>query len=466
MSSLPLHPLRSAALLLLAASIACGGRRGEAPGSSPRPAASRNAPAPPDPVQLYRRMGLIAHGAPLPVTGRLSYMASPSADTTFTILTLALSNRALTFSHTGQDYRATYAVDLEVRRSGDTTTTPAAHHAAQEVVRVPTFRETTRTDESVLFQQVMRLAPGSYRLVLRVRDGGSERVVEDTTTLAVPRLGAGTLATPLPYYEAVVRRELAAVPRVLVTPRATVTFGHDSIMPLYLEAYGGGAAPVGATPVVVTASGEEGAVLWRDTLTLQPRDERLASGVLNVPVAYLGIGASTVAVSRPGTSDTMRAPLFVSFGDDLPAATFEDMLSYLRFFTAPARLETLRDASVAERPGAWRAFLAATDPDPEQPGNQALQQYFTRIQIANQRYREEAGPGWLSDRGMVYSAFGDPDQIYESAPGMVGTRNRFQVWLYRDRNVQLEFRDLTGFDRWELSPQSEGQFYAALRRLP
>ncbi|HEU4631785.1 MAG TPA: GWxTD domain-containing protein [Gemmatimonadaceae bacterium] len=465
MPPLPSSLLRPAALLLLAMPIACGGgRRGEAPGSPPRPSADRNAPAPPDPIQLYRRMGLIAHGGPFPVTGRVSYMAGPSVDTTFAILTLALPNRALSFSHTGEDYRATYAVDIAVRRAGETTTTapPVAHHTAQESVRVPSFRETTRTDESVLFQQVMRLAPGSYRLVLHLRDGGSDRAVDDTTTLTVPRLATGTLATPIPYYEAVVRTTLADVPRVLVTPRATVTFGRDSVMPLYLEAYGDG-----ATPVVAAARGDGGAVLWRDTLTLQARDGgRLASGVLQVPVAYLGIGASTVAVWRPGVGDTTRAPLFVSFGDDLPAATFEDMLSYLRFFTAPARLDTLREAAVADRPRVWREFLAATDPDPDEPGNQALQQYFTRIQVANQRYREEAGPGWLSDRGMVYAAFGDPDQIYESAPGSVGQRNRFQIWMYRERSLQLEFRDRTGFDRWELTPQAEGQFYSALRRLP
>jgi GWxTD domain-containing protein len=413
-------------------------------------------------VQLYRRMGLIAHGAPLPVTGRLSYMAGPTADTTFAVLTLALANRALSFNHSGEDYRASYTVDVAVHRGGDTAAAPAAHYTAQESVRVPTFRETTRTDESVLFQQVMRLAPGAYRLVLQLRDGGSgERAMADTTTLTVPRLGDGTLATPLPYYEAVVRPAIAEVPRVLVTPRATVTFGHDSILPLYLEAYGGG-----PTPVVAAARDEGGTVLWRDTLTLQPRDARLSSGVLDVPVAFLGIGASTLAVWRQDARDTATTPLFVSFGADLPAATFEDMLSYLRFFTAPARLDALRNAPVAERPRAWRAFLAATDPDPDEPGNQALQQYFTRIQVANQRYRDEGGPGWLSDRGMVYAAFGDPDQVYESAPGTIGQRNRFQIWIYRDRGVQLEFRDLSGFDRWELTPQAEGQFYGALRRLP
>ena len=337
----------------------------------------------------------------------------------------------------------------------------AAHVEAQESVVVPNFRETTRGDESVLFQQVLRLAPGAYQLALKVRDGGSNRLVQDTTALLVPRLGAAGMAgvgTPIPFYEVVVRPALAAVPRLLVTPRATVTFGRDTVLPLYLEAYGG-------SQVQAAVRGDGGLVVWRDSLALPARDGALASGILNIPVTYLGIGPATVEVWRAGQADTARAPVFVSFGDELPAASFEDMLSYLRFFTSPQRLEALRRAPLAQRGAAWSAFLAATDPDPGMAGHQGLQQYFARVQIANQRYRQEGGVGWLSDRGMVYAAFGDPEQIYEPAPTTMGQRNRVQFWIYRERQLQLEFRDLNGFDRWELMPTSETEFHAALRRL-
>ena len=449
-----------AALLLGVAALGACGSGGRTPaGTSPPPMTREGNPPPPaDPVQLYRRMGLIAHGGEFPVTGRVSYVAGPTPDTTFALLTLALPSRGLSFTHTGDDYRATYSVDAEVREGSGGTARTLTHVERQESVVVPNFRETTRGDESVLFQQLLRLAPGSYQLALKVRDGGSNRLVNDTTTLRVPRLDGTSVATPIPYYEIVVRPDRAAVPRLLATPRATVTFGRDSLLPLYVEGYGGG--------VVQAAVRGDGAVqVWRDSLILEPRGGGLGSAVLDVPVTFLGIGPAVVEVWAPGGRDTARAPVFVSFGDELPAASFEDMLSYLRFFTAPQRIEALRRAPLASRGAAWSAFLAATDPDPMQAGHQGLTQYFARLQIANQRYRQEGGAGWLSDRGMVYTAFGDPEQVFEPTATTMGQRNRVQIWIYREQRIQLEFRDVTGFDRWELTPTAQTDFYTALRRL-
>ena len=38
----------------------------------------------------------------------------------------------------------------------------------EEIVRVPTFQETLRADESVLFQQILRLTPGTYKVTVTV----------------------------------------------------------------------------------------------------------------------------------------------------------------------------------------------------------------------------------------------------------------------------------------------------------
>lgn len=450
-----------AALALLATTLgACGGPARPTTGASPRGGRTGAPPPPPDPVALFRRMGLIAHGGELPVTGRVSFVAGPSPDTTFAVLTLAMPSRGLTFTHSGTDYRASYQVDAEVRAGGaEAATPPAADVEARESVVVPTFRETLRTDESVLFQQVLRLAPGSYRLLLNVSDDGSERTVSDTSALSVPRLGGAGTATPIPYYELVVRPTVGDVPRLLATPRATVTFGRDSVLPLYLEAYGG------SPWVQAIARGDGGSIVWRDSVALEARTPTLAAGLLTVPVSFLGIGASTVEVWQSGRADTARAPVFVTFGEDLPAATFDDMLSYLRFFSSPQRIDALRRAPVVDRARVWGEFLALTDPDPVEPGHQGLQQYFARMAVANQRYRQEGGVGWLTDRGMAFTAFGDPEQVFEPTTTSLGQRNRVQYWLYRGRQLQLEFRDMNGFDRWELTPASQGEFYAALRRL-
>jgi len=90
-----------------------------------------------------------------------------------------------------------------------------------------------------------------------------------------------------------------------------------------------------------------------------------------------------------------------------------------------------------------------------------MQAYFSRIQIANVQFRVDRNPGWLSDRGMVFVALGEPDEIFErnltqGVTTQMGTANRFQIWQYRQYSAQLVFYDETG--RWRLTRQSETEF--------
>lgn len=445
---------------------------GQRAGTRALPVRTDTPPPPPDVVSAYRHAGLLAHGDPLPFAARVIHLASSSPETTLVLVTLALPSRSLTFAHSGDSYRAGYEVTVATAqgpRLMDSTT-------AREAVVVPSFRETVRTDESILFQRQLRLAPGVHELRLGVRDEGSGRVGTDTITMHVPRLDAGTLGTPAPYHVSEPRPTVASPPRLLVTPRATLTFSRDTVLRVYVEGYGAAGGEDGAASritVLATVSGEDGAEVWRDSATLAPTmgggslsgGRELASGTLTLPAARLGMGAAVLHVWRPAGGDTVHAPLFITFGDALPAATFEDMLGYLRFFAAPSRLEALRRASSDERGAAWAALLDAAGGADGTSGEQVLQRYFARIQVANQRYRDEAGPGWLSDRGMVFTALGDPDLIEE--PSRLGPfqQGGLQRWSYRELRLQLEFQDAAGFGHWRLTPASEVAFRATLARM-
>jgi len=156
--------------------------------------------------------------------------------------------------------------------------------------------------------------------------------------------------------------------------------------------------------------------------------------------------------------------VFVTFGEDLPVATFSDMVSYLRYFGSPSRLQGLRDAPPDARAAAWASFLRDTDPDPATPVNEALRDYFGRIAQANVRFREEGGVGWLTDRGRVFVALGTPDQFYEPNTTDLNQRGRAQIWDYRRHRLQVVFIDQTGFGRWRMTVGSEAEFEALMRR--
>jgi GWxTD domain-containing protein len=424
--------------------------------SQPNPNALPPAGVPaPDVSELYREIGLLAAPSPVAFVGKISSFASAFPDTTLVLVSISIPNRALTFTREADRYRAPYEVKLSLNR-GDVE---AATVNAMEIVRVGSFREVNRTDESIIFQHYFHVQPGTYTVSATVRDVGGSRGATQQATVVVPALGAGRLSTPVLVYEATGRSTLDSAPGLLASPRSSAVFGRDSTVAIYVEAYGQGAR----LPVYFVVRNDKGAQLWRDSVTLARRGG-LFSGVVSVPISAVGVGIAQVFFSRRDAPDSVKAPLFVSFGEDIPLMSFEDMLGYLRYFASAGRLNALRNALPEKRATVWAEFLRATDPIPETPINEDMQAYFSRIQLANSQFRMDRNPGWLSDRGMVFVALGDPDQILERSVNQtmtttqMGSTARIQIWQYRNYNSQLIFYEETG--RWRLTRPSESEFLA------
>jgi GWxTD domain-containing protein len=407
-----------------------------------------------DPAPLYRQMGMIARGLPFPVVGRVGFLASRVADTTHVVLGFSFAPASLTFVREADTrFRATYSVGIVLERNGERVKTIDA----TESVLVGTFRETSRSDEGVLYQEIMDLAPGVYTMTVSFRDVGSQRGFQETVEMTVPVYGLGRLSTPIPVIQVLPRIGRDSIPFVLVSPRATVVFGRDSVVPVYIESY-----DERDDALLLLARNETGRVLWSDAVTITPA-RGLSSGVVEVPITRLGIGVSQLSFVRESGGDTASTYVFVGFGDDLPIARFEDMTAFLRYFATPARLNALRDAPEEERPAAWARFMQETDSTPNTPVHEDLREYFTRLVRANNRFREEGVPGWMSDRGRVFTVLGEPDQILEPQVQDF-QRNRQQLWEYRQQGLQLVFFDQTGTGRWRLTQTSEVRFETEFRR--
>ena len=102
------------------------------------------------------------------------------------------------------------------------------------------------------------------------------------------------------------------------------------------------------------------------------------------------------------------------------------------------------------------------------PQNEALRDYFGRIRLANERFREDGAAGWLSDRGQVYVALGEPDRIIDGnnqpTELTTGQRGRLQQWEYTALRLRLIFQDRSGFGRWTFYGSSSSDFQSALQR--
>jgi GWxTD domain-containing protein len=441
--------VRAAAAACLLASVACG--QWQRVGSDTEPDPTVVLPQLFDPTGLYDRMGFVAHGAPLAFVGQVRFLASSIPDSTLSILALSLANSAFSFRRSGEGFEARYRVDVIFRKDGVT----ARRVSSQETVRVASRDEAVRVDESVIFQQVFRLAPGTYLAAVTVRDEhtGTQSRVE--RPVVVPRFGGRGLSDLIAVYEIAPRTGLDDPPQVLANPRATVPYGMDTLR-LYLEAYG----PGEAAALSLTVFDERGVEVWSGDVGLEgvtPRFAVIALGPDRLPVGRLRLVAHAAG-------DSAVAPALVSFSEQWAITNFDDVVSLLRYFGQERAVTRLRDAPEGERPALWREFLRATDPNPSTPDNESLEAYFRRVLAANSRFEEANEPGWLSDRGEVYITIGEPDEIFDLSSDFQGPR-RIIRWNYFSHRLTLDFVDDTGFGRFRLTPSSRAEYQRVLNSV-
>jgi GWxTD domain-containing protein len=415
-------------------------------------------------ASIYDQMGLAASGAPLFFVGDVAYFATKSPDTTFVSVGLSLPNKGLVFKRDQQGYSASYAVDLSLAGTGGIVT----QSSDSESVRVATFKETSRTDESVIYRRVFRATPGVYSLNYAVRDGNSQRGATRGLRIVVPRLSQTAMSTPEPVYEAAPRVHLDSLPKYLPAPRASYEFGVDDSASIYLESYS-------PKPITLQLRTPDGKIAWEGSRTLPVSNTGIRSGVVGIPLLHADVGVGTVLAAQAGSPDTLGTRIFVGFGPDLPVLSFKEMLGYLRFFRARANLASLYNATPENRGARWSEFLKATDPNPDTPQNEALDAYFGRIRDANSMFISDLPRGWMSDRGMVFVTLGAPSNSYEdygsmymgdiAVQGEVPTRVRILVWEYAQYQDRIIFYDPNDTHQWRLTRPSMSVFQSLLARI-
>jgi GWxTD domain-containing protein len=258
-------------------------------------------------------------------------------------------------------------------------------------------------------------------------------------------------------YQGPGRRRRADVPKLVANPRAMLSYGADSLR-FYVEVYGARAG----TRLAARALDQGGNEVWRDTLALAG-DESLAMALAVIAPGALPVGTGRFEAAPVGAGpDAARAtPFLVSFSDQWAITNYDQMISLLRYFERQDWVDKLRQATPEQRPAVWREFYRATDPNPATPENEALEAYFRRVQIANQRFREAGDPGWLTDRGEVFITLGEPDDVFDFSSDLARAGVRGIRWMYAAHRLTLFFQDQTGFGRYRLTPLSRAEFQRA-----
>ena len=132
-----------------------------------------------------------------------------------------------------------------------------------------------------------------------------------------------------------------------------------------------------------------------------------------------------------------------------------------------------------ERENFIENFWRRRDPNPDTEENEYREEYYERIAYANEKFASGI-PGWKTDRGRVYIAWGKPDSVESHPSG--GSYDRpsyegggststypFEIWFYRHLDgvgdgLEIEFVDPSGTGEYRLARDANEK--DALRTVP
>lgn len=451
-----LSPALLLAVLLTAAGCGSWGRVGD----EPRPQAGEALTQALDVGAAFRKTGRLSTSLPLPFVADVGIFAG-AGDSGLAVVGISLENRNLSFKRENAQFLARYQVRLSARpvAGGDSVSL-----TREQVVRVATFAETQRAEESVLFQEVLTLAPGNYLIRVTVTDPEANQSTSAEREYRVPAFTAGSVSAPQLAYQVRARGTRASPMSIILSPRGVLAYGMDSVN-VYVEGYN----MPGPRTVPIRIVDQFDSTLMVDSLRFAGGQE-VESQVLrysadNAPLGMIRIVAGTAP-------DTNSSGALVSFSQAWVVTNFEEMIAVLRYFPASAALDSLRKAKPVDRAMAWRQFWKSTDPNPGTPAHETLDAYFRRVALANQRFRDEGVQGWRTDRGEVLIRLGEPDEINRADPGVQRTSwNGRDImggvvrWGYTQYQLALFFVDETGFGRLRLDTASRAEFERVVSRL-
>lgn len=175
--------------------------------------------------------------------------------------------------------------------------------------------------------------------------------------------------------------------------------------------------------------------------------KNLAKGLFNIELK-----ATTAADTSKALATIERLIRVAESLDGLPLTETEldEKIVQLRYVAIQREIDDIRNAaSFDEKKRRYGAFWERLDPSPGTPKNEAMVEYFRRIDYANEKFRSYAA-GWLTDMGRVYIIYGQPDNVQRDPFRRDG--RAVEVWqYYGQRNLRLTFVDDNGFGDYRLA---------------
>ncbi|MGE5180220.1 MAG: GWxTD domain-containing protein [Bacteroidota bacterium] len=367
-----------------------------------------------------------------------------------------LARAELLFERRAGSYHAAYEVRVVLYR--DKGKRQIAGDVFVREIDVPTYAETRPLGNDVIDHVELSAPPDKYDAQVVIHDLVAERSSGTVIDVDVPKQAAGPI-----WFSDLTFGALKRTGPGVVDPRSGVVLnpsrrysGDIANLAVYFEIVD--TRPSGPSDAYAIATSiwndQQKSVFQRDTtltrqagrtpFLLQPGISSLPAGSyrlevdLKSPLLPEAPGKKALAIRREKTFDV--APSAASIASD-PRNTFE-VLDYIA--ADSERVEMKKLATDAQRQEFWNRFWKLRDPTPDTPENEAMSEFYRRVQYANQHFLQ----GWKSDMGRIYIKYGQPDEVVRNPFNF--DRPPEEIWYYYQNHWTFTFVDKGGFGSYML----------------
>lgn len=182
-----------------------------------------------------------------------------------------------------------------------------------------------------------------------------------------------------------------------------------------------------------------------------PPQKTLSAGNYLLKVTMLKVNDKTNSYSSSDIlATTSKAIVIERTAADATGKDLDKLIRQMVYVASQSEIDHIEDASSPdEKRRLFDEFWQKLDPTPGTERNEAFEEYYGRIEYANQNFRAFR-EGWLSDMGAVYVVFGPAVNI-ERTPAVSANGRNIVRWTMAD-NRCFTFIDDMGFGEYRLSP--------------
>lgn len=365
---------------------------------------------------------------------------SPEPEKTLGIMVIQIDYDDLTFLKSGDKFVARYELSVEIL---DELADIADQKFWREEIVLDSFDETILSDRGYQKKLEFNLAPGKYSYVVQMSSLESRKVFERTGEKNLDDFW----------------NDFAGVSDVVFTRTTEIDTTFNGYLPSDTFIRAKFEEGFSAQFALFSFDNEPFQFVWRvyniledvvalhgDSITLTPGNR-----IINIDIPFDGrsffpgkyIIRTTMYHPMGGKKERLKPFNFTWVDRPMDSFNFDEALDQMVYILPKDDISKIEEMSYEDKEKYFMDFWNERDIFADTDKNELLEEYFLRVEVANQEFSVDDKPGWDTDRGMVFCKYGKPDvrESYFTNKADMYNRPPREIWSYLKARKKFIFVD-------------------------